>query len=95
MSANSVTLEDQGGAGGTGFALQAILTGESDSVEKHMDKVEDPRALYQDKTCILFSVRFPMLCIQLTLSLKSCSLRRSEVSFILIYTTLLQGLEAV
>ena len=36
--------------------LQAILTGESVSVDKQIKAVDDLRALYQDKTCILFSV---------------------------------------
>ena len=36
--------------------LQSILTGESGSVEKHLAAVQDPKAVYQDKTCLLYSV---------------------------------------
>ena len=36
---------------------QAILTGESQSVNKSIDEVPDPRAVKQDMTNILFSVR--------------------------------------
>lgn len=36
--------------------LQSILTGESHSVEKHVEAVHHPKAVYQDKTNILFSV---------------------------------------
>lgn len=38
------------------MSLQAILTGESASVEKNPREIGDEKALYQDKTCILFSV---------------------------------------
>ncbi|CAK0785211.1 Calcium-transporting ATPase 3, endoplasmic reticulum-type [Coccomyxa viridis] len=34
---------------------QSILTGESGSVEKHLAAVQDPKAVYQDKTCLLYS----------------------------------------
>ena len=37
-------------------ALQSILTGESESVEKTLEAATHPKAVYQDKTCILFSV---------------------------------------
>jgi len=37
---------------------QSILTGESVSVTKNMDIVEDERAVNQDKLNCLFSVRF-------------------------------------
>lgn len=37
-------------------AVQSILTGESVSVEKTLDAVLEAKAVYQDKTCILFSV---------------------------------------
>lgn len=37
-------------------ADQSILTGESHSVEKHVDAVANRAAVYQDKTNILFSV---------------------------------------
>ena len=37
--------------------VQSILTGESGSVEKETAAVKDPRAVYQDKTCLMFSVR--------------------------------------
>ena len=36
--------------------MQSILTGESGSVEKHLAAVQDPKAVYQDKTCLLYSV---------------------------------------
>ena len=36
--------------------LQSILTGESHSVEKHIESVHNPKAVYQDKVNILFSV---------------------------------------
>ncbi len=36
--------------------LQSILTGESHSVEKFTDAVTVQKAVYQDKTNILFSV---------------------------------------
>lgn len=36
--------------------LQSILTGESHSVEKHVESVHNPKAVYQDKVNILFSV---------------------------------------
>ena len=39
--------------------LQSVLTGESGSVEKHLEPTAGPKAVYQDKTCILFSVRQP------------------------------------
>lgn len=35
---------------------QSILTGESGSVEKEVDATRLEKAVYQDKTCILFSV---------------------------------------
>lgn len=37
--------------------MQSILTGESGSVEKHVAAVKDRKAVYQDKTCLMFSVR--------------------------------------
>jgi magnesium-transporting ATPase (P-type) len=37
--------------------MQSILTGESHSVEKHTEATTNPKAVYQDKTNILFSVR--------------------------------------
>lgn len=37
---------------------QAILTGESVSVNKYTDRVDDVRAVKQDMTNMLFSVRF-------------------------------------
>lgn len=37
---------------------QSILTGESGSVAKFVDAVNTRKAVYQDKTCLLFSVRF-------------------------------------
>ena len=40
---------------------QSILTGESGSVEKHVAAVKDRKAVYQDKTCLMFSVRRPPL----------------------------------
>lgn len=43
--------------------LQSILTGESDSVEKNLDTVLKDGAVYQDKTCCLFSVRRLPLCL--------------------------------
>eukprot|EP00891_Asterochloris_glomerata_P003373 jgi/Astpho2/3373/e_gw1.00054.11.1_t len=36
-------------------ADQSVLTGESGSVEKHLEPTAGPKAVYQDKTCILFS----------------------------------------
>jgi magnesium-transporting ATPase (P-type) len=36
--------------------VQSILTGESHSVEKHLEAVHNPKAVYQDKVNILFSV---------------------------------------
>jgi hypothetical protein len=36
--------------------MQSILTGESHSVEKHLEAVHNPKAVYQDKVNILFSV---------------------------------------
>lgn len=36
--------------------MQSILTGESGSVEKSLAAVHDPKAVYQDKTCLLFAV---------------------------------------
>ena len=39
-----------------GFHVQSILTGESGSVEKSLAAVRDPKAVYQDKTCLLFAV---------------------------------------
>lgn len=42
---------------GVGFAaMQSILTGESGSVEKYLEAVRDRKAVYQDKTNLLFSV---------------------------------------
>ncbi len=38
--------------------LQSILTGESSSAEKVLEATVDAKAVYQDKTCILFSVSF-------------------------------------
>jgi magnesium-transporting ATPase (P-type) len=37
-------------------ALQSILTGESHSVEKHMEPVLLAKAVYQDKVNLMFSV---------------------------------------
>ena len=37
---------------------QSILTGESGSVAKFVDAVNTHKAVYQDKTCLLFSARF-------------------------------------
>ncbi len=37
--------------------LQSILTGESSSVEKYLESTQSRKAVYQDKTCLLFSVR--------------------------------------
>ena len=39
--------------------LQAILTGESSTVAKSCEPTLTPKAVYQDKTCMLFSVRMP------------------------------------
>jgi hypothetical protein len=39
------------------LVLQSILTGESHSVDKFSRVVLDPKAVYQDKINILFSVR--------------------------------------
>ena len=36
---------------------QSILTGESGSVAKFVGAVSTRKAVYQDKTCLLFSVR--------------------------------------
>ncbi|KAK9843380.1 hypothetical protein WJX84_006066, partial [Apatococcus fuscideae] len=36
-------------------ADQSILTGESGSVQKQVDQIPDPKALVQDKSCMLFS----------------------------------------
>lgn len=41
--------------------MQSILTGESGSVEKSLAAVPDPKAVYQDKTCLLFAVSKPGL----------------------------------
>ncbi len=41
----------------SGVEVQSILTGESGSVEKGVDTVQNEKAVYQDKTCMLFSVR--------------------------------------
>lgn len=41
---------------------QSILTGESGSVAKFVDAVSTRKAVYQDKTCLLFSVRNEMPC---------------------------------
>ena len=38
-------------------ADQSILTGESGSVQKFTSPTEARKAVYQDKTCLLFSVR--------------------------------------
>ena len=38
---------------------QAILTGESDSVEKIVTVVHDPKAVKQDQVNMLFSVDYP------------------------------------
>jgi magnesium-transporting ATPase (P-type) len=40
-------------------ADQSILTGESGSVQKFTDPTESRNAVYQDKTCLMFSVRHP------------------------------------
>ena len=37
--------------------MQSILTGESSSVEKYLESTQSRKAVYQDKTCLLFSVR--------------------------------------
>lgn len=42
-------------------AVQSILTGESGSVEKYLEAVRDRKAVYQDKTNLLFSVGTPLL----------------------------------
>lgn len=47
---------------------QSILTGESGSVEKYLDAITNRRAVYQDKTCLLFSVN-PLPCDMTSLSL--------------------------
>lgn len=41
---------------GTFAVVQSILTGESGSVEKYLEPVRDRKAVYQDKTNLLFSV---------------------------------------
>ena len=38
-------------------ADQSILTGESGSVQKFTEPTESLNAVYQDKTCLMFSVR--------------------------------------
>ena len=43
------------------IVLQSILTGESSSVEKHMEATQSRKAVYQDKTCLLFAVRLGLL----------------------------------
>ena len=47
---------------------QAILTGESESVHKSTAPVEDERAVKQDQTNILFSVRTNALASAVSLS---------------------------
>lgn len=42
---------------------QAILTGESVSVNKDIEAVDDPRAVKQDQTNILFSVTLFLKCV--------------------------------
>jgi magnesium-transporting ATPase (P-type) len=37
--------------------MQSLLTGESQSVEKQTEPVHNEKAVYQDKTNMLFSVR--------------------------------------
>lgn len=44
-------------------ALQSILTGESSSVEKYMESTQSRKAVYQDKTCLLFAVRLCLLSL--------------------------------
>lgn len=39
------------------YGLQSILTGESSSVEKYMEATQSRKAVYQDKTCLLFAVK--------------------------------------
>ena len=39
------------------WCAQSILTGESGSVAKFVGAVSARKAVYQDKTCLLFSVR--------------------------------------
>ena len=39
------------------WCAQSILTGESGSVAKFVGAVTTRKAVYQDKTCLLFSVR--------------------------------------
>ena len=36
--------------------MQSILTGESSSVEKDLEPTQSRKAVYQDKTCLLFAV---------------------------------------
>ena len=45
-------------------ALQSILTGESSSVEKHLESTHSRKAVYQDKTCLLFAVRLSLLSVR-------------------------------
>jgi magnesium-transporting ATPase (P-type) len=40
------------------LVLQSILTGESHSVEKHIEPVLLAKAVYQDKVNLLFSVSY-------------------------------------
>lgn len=42
---------------------QSILTGESGSVAKFTDVVTAQKAVYQDKTCLLFSARPAASCV--------------------------------
>ena len=44
-------------------ADQSILTGESGSVQKFIDPTESRNAVYQDKTCLMFSVRDDSACV--------------------------------
>ena len=48
---------------------QSILTGESGSVAKFVDAVNTRKAVYQDKTCLLFSV-----CFSVRAECSSCTL---------------------
>ena len=47
--------------------MQAILTGESSTVVKSCEAVHVPKAVYQDKICMLFSVRPARLALSVLL----------------------------
>ena len=48
------------------LVVQSILTGESDSVAKSVEAHASQKAVYQDKTCLLFSVSF-LICMRTVL----------------------------